>query len=76
MKPILVFIESNNKQKDIITITKQELESIVSNAYDQGYTDGSKYSYYPTWYSTTSSPPNPYVGVTYTGGTNAKNQSN
>ena len=51
MKPFLIFKELKNNK---VELTKEELEELISKAYDQGCTDGRKdnnwvYPLAPTW---------------------------
>lgn len=62
MKPIVIYVD---KQKNNITLTREEFEDFINKAYEQGYscgyTDGKKNS---TWWPYGSS------GVTYSNAPN------
>ena len=49
MKPIIIFKEKNND--GTISFTQEEIEKLLTDAYNQGYADGlSKLTtIYPTW---------------------------
>ena len=51
MKPFIIFKELKDNK---VELTKEELEELISQAYNQGYTDGKKdnnwvYPVTPTW---------------------------
>ena len=62
MKPIILIEKENGK----IHLTREELQELLDNAYNEGYKDSSRYfKVYPTWtwtnsdsyYTTTGSTP-------------------
>lgn len=51
MKPFIIFKELKDNK---VELTKEELEELITQAYDQGFTDGKKdnnwvYPVTPTW---------------------------
>lgn len=51
MKPFIIFKELKDNK---VELTKEEIEELISQAYNQGYTDGKKdnnyiYTAAPTW---------------------------
>lgn len=50
MKPIVLIEKENGK----IHLTREELQELLSNAYNEGYRDSSYFRVYPTWISSGS----------------------
>lgn len=53
MKPIVIYTEN----KDKITLTRKDFEKYLSEAFDQGYTEGYNKGMSHIWY--------PYTPITY-----------
>lgn len=56
MKPIILKVNKDNK----IVLSAEEIESLINNAYEQGYEDGKKYSWENGAISVTTQCRNPY----------------
>lgn len=72
MKPFIIYKELKDNK---VELTKEELEKLLEDAYNQGYiagkAEGEKiyYPYYPQLPSTPSWPATPYTPVWYSGST-------
>lgn len=67
MKPFLIFKELKDNK---VELTKEELEELITQAYNQGYTDGKKDNNYiypvtPTWNNSCIKNPNDVTTVPF-----------
>ena len=56
MRPIILKVNKDNN----IVLSAEEIESLINNAYEQGYEDGKKYSWENGTISVTTQCRNPY----------------
>lgn len=68
MKPFIIYIDQTKVAKGKITLTTEEFEKLINEAYNQGYEDGAKTTIttpitpYPTWTpDPITNPPNWYT---------------
>lgn len=59
MKPFVIYIEPNKNDK--LTLTKEEFEQYIQDAYDRGYADGKLVNSGITITPTPSTPATPYT---------------
>jgi hypothetical protein len=65
MKPILIFVDKNDKNE--ITLSKSEIEKLVEDSYNKGYDEGYKEGLnrsYITWTNPNSTPQIPVTPYT------------
>ena len=60
MKPIIIEVSKDKKGREWVTLTREELEAAIDNAYDAGIMDGRKnvYSGFSISNETLEAPPN------------------
>lgn len=64
MKPIVIYLETD--KNELITLSKQELERIINDVYNQGKQDSS-YSYYPMWGTSNPNITNKPITISWSG---------